>query len=219
VTLAALGTFFAATAGDHEPRGHYVVAARSVDQGERLDDGDVRVVAMDLPASVAEHAFRDVTALRGAVALAPLREGSLIEASQVLPPNVATDEPLPPTHELSLRLPVEQAVDAALNRGERVDVLATYGTGDEATTVVVTRDALVTAIGHPDDAGLGDEGGLTLTLAVVDDETVLRLTHAKDVGTITLVRATRDEGVPSGPDRYDGPAVAPEPPTTGEAPA
>src|SRR5262245_12907440 len=154
VTLAVLGTYFAATAGDSGPDTQYVVAARAIDQGERLSEGDLRMVAMDLSAGVADHAFRETDALRGAVALAPLREGSLIEASQVLPPSVAAEEPLEPTHELSLRLPVEQAVDGALNRGERVDVLATYGTGDEAITVVVTRDALVTAIGHPDDAGL-----------------------------------------------------------------
>lgn len=219
VTLAALGTFLAVQAGDQAPHDRYLVAARAIDEGELLRSSDVRPVAIDLPTAVAEQAFLQADALEGAVALAPLREGGLIQASQVLVAGAAVGDAVTPSHELSLRLPREQALDGALNRGERVDVLATYGSGDEATTIVVVRDAVVTAIGRTDEAGLGDDGGLTLTLHVVDDDAVLRLTHAKDVATVTLIRATRDGGDGAGADRYDGPTGSTDdPPSEGDAP-
>jgi Flp pilus assembly protein CpaB len=217
VTLSALGTFLAVTASDSQPADRFVVATRSIDEGERLDRHDVRLVAMDLPAGIAQHAFRDAATLDAAVVLAPIREGSLIEASQVLPADTLGDDARASSHELSLRLSRAQALDGAVNRGERVDVLATYGTGVEAATVVVARDAIVTALGSSDDPGLGDDGGLTLTLRVPDDDTVLRLTHAKDVALVTLVRATRDDGRSSDADRYDGPQPSPSAPQSAPA--
>jgi hypothetical protein len=208
VTLAVIGTFLAATAGEQGPSEEYLVAARAIDQGERLEPGDVRTLAVDLPPSVARHAFGDPAALDGAVALAPLREGSLVEASQVLVA-AGAGEPDAPSHEVSLRLPRAQALDGALNRGEWVDVLATYGSSPDATTLVVAHHALVTSLGASSDQSLGDDGGLTLTLQLSDADAVLRLTHAKDVATVTLVRATRDAGGDGSPERYDGPEVPP----------
>jgi Flp pilus assembly protein CpaB len=203
VTVAVLGTFAAVRSSSAAPEQRYVVATRSVDVGERITRADLDVVALDLPSGVAAHAFTDVAALDGAVALAPLRAGSLVGASQVRT-GPGVDGIDGPSQELSLRLPREQAVDGTLDRGEWVDVVATYGSGPEAVTHVIARDAAVTSIGAVDDAGLGDDGGITLTLQLPDDDTVLRLVHAKDVATITLVRATRG-GSTDGPDEYPGP--------------
>lgn len=209
IALAALGTFVAASDGSGEPNTRFSVATRAVDRGDRLTAADLDTVAIDLPATVAGQAFSDPAALVGAVAIAPLRAGALVQASQVLPPGDGDPAPAEASHELSLRLPQAQAVDGTLNRGEWVDVLATYGSGADAVTQVVVRDAVVTAIGHDDAAGLGDEGGLTLTLLLPDDDAVLRTTHAKDVATVTLVRSTRDDDGPEGSDRYRGPLDEP----------
>jgi hypothetical protein len=209
VTLAALGTSVAVRSSNDAPDVRYVVARRSVDVGERLAADDLEAVAIDLPQAQAAHAFTDAATLDGAVVLAPIRDGALVEASQVLPVG-ADAEGAGPTGtgsapEVSLHLPRAQAVDGAVNRGEWVDILATYGTGADATTHVVARDAVVTAIGAEDQAGLGDDGGITLTLRLADDESVLRLVHAKDVATVSLVRATRTDAG-AGPDEYSGPA-------------
>lgn len=208
-TVAALGTFVAARGVGDGPPQTAVTAARAIDVGERLGPGDLATAPLDLPPEVAAHTFTEPAELEGAVVLAPLRAGALVQASQVA--TAAPDDPTPdaPSHELSLRLPRERAVDGMLDRGERVDVLATYGTGDDAGTVVVVRDAVVTRIGAEADATLGSDGGITLTLLLPDDEAVLRTTHAKDVAALTLVRSTRDGGEPPGPDRFDGPP-APE---------
>lgn len=212
VTVAALGTFVAATGGDSGPSGRYVVAARPVDPGERLDPGDLTVVAGELPADVAGTTFATPDALHGAVVLSPLVAGSLVQQADVRRDPAETDDPSP---EISLRLPRAQAVDGEIVRGEWVDVLATYGSGADAATHVIARDALVIGIGQEDRAGLGDDGGITLTLRLADDATVLRTIHAKDVATVTLVRSTTGTGAPStGPDRYGGPPGDADPPTT-----
>jgi hypothetical protein len=242
VTVAALGTFLAAGGGSGEDGDHWVVATRAVDQGERLTTGDLAVEPLTLSEGVADQAFATVDELLGAVTLAPLRPGGLVQASQVVVPERAGTAGAPPGgpdadgaagadpalghpgaagpgatpaalagHEVALRLPRAQVVDGAVNRGERVDVLATYGSGPDADTVVVVRDALVLRIGSEQQAGLGSDGGLTLTLQVPDTDTVLALVHAKDVATVTLVRATLADRDRQGaePDRYRGPSSTP----------
>lgn len=209
VTIAAVGTYVAVAGDRNVPTTRYVVASRDVDAGSQLGPDDLSLAAIDLPDDLAAHAITPGEGLDRAVALAPLRAGALVVRSQVL---AAPDgEPTPSSsQELSLRLPPDRAVAGTLNRGERVDVLATYGNGADATTLVVARDAVVTRLEHEETASLGDEGGLTLSLLLPDDETVLRATHAKDVAQLTLVRATRDgDAGPPTPgadaDRYEGP--------------
>jgi Flp pilus assembly protein CpaB len=212
VTVAAIGTFVAVRSSSGAPDVRYAVAARPVDAGDVLTADDVETVPLDLPPAVAGHAFSDPAALVGATALAPIRAGALVEASQVLVDEAGLTDAASgsPSTELSLQLPRAHAVNGAVDRGEWVDVLATYGNGPDAVTEVVVRDAVVTAVGHEEDATLGDDGGVTLTLRLPDDAAVLRLVHAKDVAVVTLVRATRS-GDGAGPDRYEGPAPSDRP--------
>jgi hypothetical protein len=214
VVLAALGTFVAATGDDEGPTGRYVVATHTIGPGARLSAADLEVVAGELPPDVAATTFASSEELDGAVALAPLDAGSLVQQADVHDPTGDHDAAQP---EVSLRLPRAQAVDGDLALGEQVDLLATYGSGPDATTHVIARDALVTAVGREDTAGLGDDGGVTLTVRLPDDATVLRAIHAKDVATVTVVRATGSQDEAStGPDRYAGPGRSPGP---GDEPA
>ena len=80
-------------------------------------------------------------------------------------------------------------VGPAIKQGERADLLATYGTGNEAYTVVVVRQALLVAIERARTAA-GDAGPATVTVAVDDAADALALAHAVQLGKITLVRAT-----------------------------
>jgi Flp pilus assembly protein CpaB len=217
ITIAVVGTYVAVAGDDGAPRTRWLVARHDIDAGTRLTPGDLSVAAIELPDAVARNALPAGEATghalpadaEGAITLAPLRAGALLQRSQLLAAPVGT-ETAGPVHELSLRLPPERAVGGTLNRGERVDVLATYGNGVDATTIVVARDAIVTRLDREEAASLGDDGGLTLSLLLPDDDTVLAATHAKDVAALTLVRATRD-GEPGAPapggatDRYTGP--------------
>lgn len=205
VTLAALGTYVVASGADDTDPTQVLTVVHPVDPGATLHRDDLVTTALDAGESLTAHTFTDPTLLQGAVVLAPLRQGAPVLASQV---HLASpDDPAPEvaSHELSLRLARDRAVDGMIDRGERVDVLATYGTGERATTVVVVRDAVVVRIGADTDATLGSEGGITLTLLLPDDDAVLRTTHAKDVAELTLVRATRDQNQPDGAPSYQGP--------------
>lgn len=201
VVLAALGTYLAVAGPAEEEGAPYVVADRAVDPGQRLSAADLRVVSGRLPDEITASAYGSIELLEGAVVVAPLAPGSLIQTTDVRPDRSGGDVVLP---EVALRIPRANAVDGSLVRGERVDLLATYGSGPEATTHVVARDVLITGTGATDDARLGDDGGITVTLRLPDDDTVLRATHAKDVATITLVRSA-GEGGQAGPASYPGP--------------
>jgi hypothetical protein len=82
----------------------------------------------------------------------------------------------------------DRAVDGRLQVGERVDVLATFGTGADATTEVVVRGAQVLA-GSREEGGIGARR-ITLTLALDDDDDVVALTHAVRAGEVTIARTT-----------------------------
>jgi predicted RecA/RadA family phage recombinase len=217
MAVAALGVFLAAARAGDPPLAEVVVLTRPVDAGGTLGAADMTVAPIDLPPAQAAQAFGDPQDLIGAVALGPLRSGELVQAGSVLAP--AVDHNAESTglghHEFSFRLPRDQAVNGGLNRGERIDVLATFGTGDQAETWVMVRDVLVTQVDNSSEATLGAGSQITLTLALPDPGAVLRVTHAKDVALITVVRTTRGLDLPAGPDSYPGPTrlTTPQPPT------
>src|SRR5690606_31198538 len=128
-------------------------------------DGIVDLVAADLPTSLAARAFTSVEVLEGAVTLAPLTTGELVQLSQVLPADAAT----PAGVELSFALATDRALDGAVRPGEQVDLVASTPGGP---TRVVARRALVTRTGDGGDALLDGGGGdLVLTVRLAEDAT------------------------------------------------
>lgn len=203
ITVAALGAFVVASRGDSSPGTSYLVATRAVDAGRPILSADFRLEEAVLPADAASLVFSDPGSLRGAVALAPILPGQLIGQGDVL---LSGDGRAEPGKEYSFQIPRDHAVDGRIARGERVDVLATYGNGDRMETWVVARDAEVTAVDDGADPSLGDTEEVTITLGVDDEGTILRLVHATDSAVVTLVRATRGGDLADGPDRYSGPS-------------
>lgn len=196
VAVAAVGTFAAygnATAG---PSTAYAIAAADLPAGARIGPGDVDLRPMDLPGPVAARAFTSAGAVVGAITLAPVAAGELVQAGALIPPGGAPA----PAAELSFAVPVDRAVNGALRPGERVDVLATYGTGGAAHTMVVVRGALLLA----DDEGEEAIGASTrvLTIALEDPDDVVRVTHAVRAGEVTVVRATTASGEAGTIDDY-----------------
>ena len=86
-------------------------------------------------------------------------------------------------------------------QGERADVLATYGSGNDAQTLVVVRNALLVAIERPRTSS-GDTGPATVTVAVDDPADAIALGHAIQLSKITLVRATGAPPLPAVPPTY-----------------
>ena len=199
VTLAALGVFAAWSRASSPPSTRYLVLTADVPVGSTLLADDLGWVTVDLPSVLAAGAFDDPDAVIGSVTLAPLAEGDLLTATAVAPAAEAPDA----GHEVSLTLERARAVGGALEPGERVDVMATYGTGTDAWTEVLARRAVVVALAEASDGGLAASGQVVVTLALRTPDDVLETVNALDAGAVTLVRTTYAPPT-DGPDPGDG---------------
>jgi Flp pilus assembly protein CpaB len=201
VAAAAVGLFSASSRAGEAARQHYVVAGRSLAPGARIEASDLAVQRLHLPPPVAARAFADRQLLVGATVLAPLAPGELVQASSVV-----AGRGVPATRELSFTIEPGR-VSGGLRRGERVDLLATYGSGSDGFTAVIVRQALLVSLEAP--AGsLGGGSPAMVTVALDDTADVLALAHAVQVGKVTVVRATGAAGSSSPPATYRPPRPA-----------
>lgn len=184
VTVAAVGIFAAYTDATAGPVTRYVVAARDVPLGARLTYDDLALVALDLPAEQRSRAFDDPAILDGATLIGPLSRGDIVQSSLV----IAIE---PDVEQVSFAIGTDRAVGGRLSPGERIDLLATYGSGEGAYTEAVVRDALVVKVDEDPATGLGSGVGTDIiTVAVPDAAASLRIAHAINAGEMTLVRTT-----------------------------
>ncbi|HEY6530829.1 MAG TPA: SAF domain-containing protein [Acidimicrobiales bacterium] len=188
MTVAAVLVFSTYAGAQHRPSTTVVVATRSVDPGTRLRAADVELRTMDLGNDIAGRAFDSVDELIGAVTLAPLTEGDLVQTSAVRRADPGTVDPAEP--QFSFPVDRDRALNGDLRSGEMVDLLATFGTGASASTKVLASEALVLAVEQAGSGTLGSSGRLVLTVALDSDDTVLDVAHASQVAAITVVRSS-----------------------------
>ena len=213
VTLAAVGTFAAYATATSGPTHHFVVAKDAVHAGQRLTAEDLRTVSVDLPDDLAAQAFASPSELEGAIALTALDGDDLVHRSAVQRP-ARGEAPDLFLHEFSFAVEREHALNGDLKRGERIDLVATYGTGAEAYTTFVARRVQVIDADAGSKSTLGSAGRITITIALDDEAQVLEATHALEIAKVTVVRSTRaDPDAPPGPDRFpaEGPRSATSP--------
>jgi Flp pilus assembly protein CpaB len=208
VTLAAVATFVAHTAASTGPTASVVVVTRPISVGEHLDAADLRVVPADLPGEVQATFFGSTTDLDGAVALSALATDQPVGRTDV---SLSPTADVVRTHDLSFALERDRALNARLRPGELVDLVATFGTGADATTVVVVRRVPVADLDAPATSSAGSSAKVTITLAFASESDVLLAANALEVANVTLTRATGtvDEGAPVPIVRDDRDAVVP----------
>jgi hypothetical protein len=162
-----------------------VVAARAIAPGTTLTAADLKLAPLVLPGDVAAHAYTQIAAVVGHVVVAPLTADELVQSGIVLGGDAAD-------RRVQLSIPVERAraVDGLLQPGETVDVYATYGTGDVGRTLVVARRAEVRRVDNGSHGAISAGADTVLVLAVADATEALAVSHAAQVGKITIVRAT-----------------------------
>jgi hypothetical protein len=130
--------------------------------------------------------LRDADVLDGAVALAPIAAGELVQVSAVARPDGAPDR-------AQISIPVDPGfalngdVDL-LDAGERVDVIVTYTTGGAPETSTVAAGAEVVAVYRPEDT-VGGGGSVTVVLAVPRSE-LEAVAQAAAAGQVTIARTT-----------------------------
>jgi hypothetical protein len=179
VAAAAVGLFGSYLQATARPVVRYVVARRAVEVGHPLAAADVVVAEVDLPTSVAAHAFRNQTQVVGRIALAPVAPGQLVE-----------DTGLAGRGDNLGGRQVAVVVDAAqvdgLQAGTWVDVLVTRGQGADSHTDVVASGARLLGLSRPH-SSLGTTAAPVAQLDVADFDTVRALVEAAHDGSLTLV--------------------------------
>lgn len=195
VAAAAVGLFAAASRNTAGPRHSYVVARHDLAAGARLQAADLALAPMDLAPEVRPRTFESTQPLVGATLVAPLGAGELVQASAVVDRRADAA-----SRELTFVLD-RGRLGTGIKTGERADLLATYGTGNDAFTTVVVRQALLVGIDRPRTSA-GDTGPATVTVALDDPNDALALAHALQLGKVTLVRATGAPPLPGVPPTY-----------------
>jgi hypothetical protein len=183
VAASAVGLFAAAGGSGDAHLRSYVVARHELAAGSRLQPTDLELAPMDLAPAVRARAFDSAQPLVGATLISSLGPGELVQSSAVVARKGDTA-----SRELSFTLE-RGRLGPGIKHGERADLLATYGTGADAYTLVVVRQALLVAIERPR-SSTGESGPATVTVAVDDPGDALALAHAVQLGKVTVVRAT-----------------------------
>lgn len=196
VAAAAVATFAAYLDATATPERSFVVATAPIDPGTRLtsmEDVGARfgTVPADLHGEVAERLVPAdaVEQLVGQVVVAPLASGDLLSTSQLV-----ADGGVEGAQTLSFALPRTAAVGGALQPGERIDVLATFGSGDGAYTAFVARGIPLLRITAPDGGTLASGSELILTVAVTELADVQALGHAVHTAGVFVTRSTAQPG-------------------------
>ena len=187
VSASALLLFLSWQSSTASPTSSYAVARHDLAVGTVLTAADLELVQMDLPPEVAQRAIGDLSILTSAIVLDPLAANELVQVSDVVSPGLAGPSG---GYEISFELERNRAVSGRLLPNETVDVLATVGSGRDATTNRIVAGAIVAA---STDAGtsLGSGIQVELTLIVTSQSDVLAVANAIDTASVRLVRTTR----------------------------
>lgn len=229
VAAAAVATFASYLGATAVADTAYVVAIEPIEPGTRLDTREEATavlgsVATDLAEPVRGRAIpaSELDAVIGSTVLAPLERGDLLTRTHLIDEARAA-----PAHTLSFPIARTAAVAGALRAGERIDVLATYGSGERAYTAYVVRGVPLLRVSGSDGAALGGGGQvtgsqLTLTVAVTALEDVQRLGHAINTAAPLVTRSTAEPGGGEAPGPYrpdeERAVVRPDPATASVLP-
>lgn len=205
VTAAAVGLYSASARAANHPLTGYLVAAHDLPPGHRLVPSDLRRQPLDLSDALAGRAFTSETSLDGATTLGPVAGGELLQAGSLIRSRGGSGR------ELSIPVDPARAVAGTLRPGERVDLVATFGSGTSSSTETVLHDALVID-SQRGGSSLSSSGNVVLTLAVETEAEQVAVAHALNDGELLVVRSPAQDSDPSAPASTTGaetPAVAP----------
>ncbi len=189
ISIAAVGTYAAATGGSSGPTTEFLVVKAEVSAGEPVSLSGVSFEAMDIPPDVARAAVNSTDGLEGAIALRDLRPGEILTLDDLISSPSIDGSPLGAVHELAFPVPLDRT-PPGLVRGDRVTILSTLRVADQPTTVVAMEDAVVISF-DPRTDQIGSTGTGVLTLAIPDADAVVSTAHLSQQGDLTIIRSTR----------------------------
>lgn len=188
VAVAALAAIVLATSGSGPRNVEVVVASRPIAPGDALGGDVLRVESMPVPDALVGHTYASPTGLEGTVSRSSLEPGELLQAGDVVEATAA-QRAAAPAREITVQLEADRVGGGALEAGDRVDLIATYGSGADAFSTVVLVDAAVLDARTTADA-IGSSRRVVVTLALRSRAETVAVAHAADVAQVRLVRTT-----------------------------
>lgn len=177
----------------------YVAARRALAIGERITAGDLTTASLHVPnGPLRGHVFRRAEDVVGAVVVAPIAGGELLQTSSLVR-SLERDE-----RQVSVPIETARALGDSLAPGELVDVVATFGTGSEAFSVTVVSRARIVSK-QATGGALGDHKTEVVTLGLADADSAIALAHAVAAGEISFIRVTGSNAATSPPAIYRAP--------------
>ena len=197
VALAASGAGLAAHAGQQRTAELVTVATTSLPAGTLITPSDLAGQEVLVPGSAPRTPSDTAAGLVGRVLLVPVTAGQ-----EVFPEDAVARSSGGAMRQISFGLPPSHALAGALRVGDRVDVLATSGSGSGAITTVLGRALAVTAVTLPQ-GGLSaaSDPSIDVTVACPDSETALQIANGAAGQTIWLDLAN-GAGRPDDPGTY-----------------
>ncbi len=188
VAVAALGAIVLATSGSGPRNVEVVVASRPIAPGDALGPDVLRVESMPVADGLVRHTYANPTQLEGTVSRSSLEPGELLQPGDVVE-STAAQRAAAPAREITVQLEADRVGGGALEAGDRVDLIATYGSGADAFSTVVLVDAAVLDARTTADA-IGSSRRVVVTLALRSRAETVAVAHAADVAQMRLVRTT-----------------------------
>lgn len=202
VAAAAVIAWTTVGATDRRPERSIVVATRAIAPGDRIDPTVLSVRSVVIDEELARQEFDSLGQLDGAVALGPIAAGDAIARSSVL-----TDGSAERLRQFSFPVDRDRSLNGELRPGERVDVMATYGSGSDAVTTVIARDALVLRTTDQRTGTIGSSTTSIITIGLSSSDQVLDAVHAAQVADLTVVRATLADDDPMARNATSSPST------------
>lgn len=164
-------------------------AAQDLRQDETLDGAELVPAEVKLPADVAANYAPATDDLDGAVLTRPVVAGELIPSAWI-----ASGAAAEAGRSMTVPVTPEHAVGGRLRPGDRVDVYATFDSGDErARTSVLVRGVEVLDVVETGGLVVGEEAVVGLTVAVTPGEAA-RLAFAIRTAELDVALVAGAEG-------------------------
>lgn len=185
ITVSVVGLTYAFSATSRTVTTAVLVPSADIPPDQALVPSDFTSLKLALPKALAGSFIADPSELVGKVGLSMLKQGQPVEPQElsIAPPNA--------DRVLTLEVPSAQAVEGELIPGDRVDVLATYGTGASATTITAGQSVLVlTSQALQGSFASGGSRTISITLAATSYTEAMAIAQAQIAAKVTLVRST-----------------------------
>ena len=169
-----------------------VVPKRTISPYQPISVNDLSTIRVPTRSQFSALFVSNSNSLLGDQALVALEPNEPITQSEVAPIIHNADR------ELTLEVPSARAVEGSLSPGDRVDVLATYGSGPTANTITAGRSVLVLAVSQlASSFSSSSPKTVSVTLAISSFDEMMAIAQGQVAATITLVRSTGAAPLPA----------------------